>query len=68
MAHPSDATLQITVGRLIDEALAEKVERLIHKPDERTAGYIQALRDVQSWMSGDAPRPVRLPPTTHPGV
>ncbi len=66
MAHPSDATLQITVGRAIEEMLVDKIERLIRKPDERTAGYIDALRDVQRIMSGG--EPPRLPPTTHPGA
>lgn len=52
MAHPSDVTLRMTLGRQIDQMLAEKVERLVRKPEERTAGYIDALRDVQAIMNG----------------
>lgn len=52
MAHPSDAALHLTLGRDIEQIIRDKIERLIRKPDERTAGYIDALRDVQRMMNG----------------
>ncbi len=61
MAHPNDAALRLTLGRHIDQMLTEKVERLIRKPDERTAGYIDALRDIQRIMLGGEPPPIVLP-------
>jgi hypothetical protein len=56
MAHPNDASLRLTLGRGIAEALRYRVERLIQKPNERDAGYIDALRDVQRMMNdGELP-------------
>ena len=65
MAHPNDAALRITLGRYLDEMLTDKVERLIRKPDERIAGYIDAVRDVQRFILGGAELPhIELPPPT----
>lgn len=64
MAHPNDASLHITLGRFLRDALTDKMERLIRKPDERTAGYIDALRDVQRSMNDGEPIPLEFPPTT----
>lgn len=61
MAHPTDAALHLTVGRAIEEQLALRIEQLIANPSERTAGYIQALRDVQSLMNGGVPLPIPVP-------
>jgi hypothetical protein len=65
MPHPSDASLHLTLGRAIDEMLVDKIERLIRKPDERTAGYIDALRDIQRLMNGGDVPPLDFttPPT-----
>lgn len=56
MAHPNDATLRIVLGRQIEEALHDKIVELIRKPNERSAGYIEALHDVQRMMNnGELP-------------
>lgn len=66
MAHPNDATLQLTLGRGIRELHQRKVEELIRKPTERSAGYIDALRDVLRIMyDGQMPDDLDQP-THHP--
>lgn len=52
MAHPSDATLRLKLDTELRRVLNGKVESLIRQPSERTAGYIQAIRDVVSIMNG----------------
>lgn len=61
MAHPTDEALHLTVGRSIEQQLLAKVESLIIQPSERTAGYIQALQDVQALMNGGTPLPTPVP-------
>lgn len=60
MAHPSDAALHLTLGRNVEQMIADKTAMLIKAPTERTAGYIQALQDVQRILNGgELPTPIR---------
>lgn len=61
MSHPTDEALRLTVGREIDKRIAQKVDSLVAHPTERTAGYIQALQDVQALMNGGEPIPLPTP-------
>lgn len=61
MAHPTDQALHLTVGRQIAERLAFKVDQLISDPNPRTAGYIEALLDVQTLMNGGEQLPLPVP-------
>lgn len=68
MPRPNDASLRLTLGSMIGQALRLRVERLISKPNERDAGYIDALRDVQRMMNdGELPDfDYASPPTQEP--
>ncbi len=59
----------MTLGREILKLHNDKIERLIKSPNERAAGYIDALRDVMRVMNGgEMPDFDYPPPTQEPKI